>query len=125
MVSDQQAMHIVSQGISIEDGSETSPVNIITSQNDKVDQQGSLEKFLTTKRTSIKKVQQSQIAKKSGSVVFVDANKGGETNSSVHDTKETTYKGGEGGVPALWENFDGTGFQFDSLYNRPHYERNA
>ena len=56
MVSDQQAMHIVSQGISIEDGSETSPVNIITSQNDKIDQHGSLEKFLSTKRTSIKKV---------------------------------------------------------------------
>ena len=78
MVSDQQAMQIVSQGISIEDGSETSPVNIITSQNERADQKGSLEKFLTTKRTSIKKVQQSQIAKKSGSVVFADANVGGE-----------------------------------------------
>lgn len=56
MVSDQQAMHIVSQGISIEDGSETSPVNIITSQNERIDKQGSLEKLRTTKRTSIKKV---------------------------------------------------------------------
>ena len=78
MVSDQQAMQIVSQGISIEDGSETSPVNIVTSQNEKIDQQGSPERFLTAKRTSIRKVQQSQIAKKSGSVVFVAANKGGE-----------------------------------------------
>ena len=78
VVSDQQAMHIVSQGISIEDGSETSPMNIITGQNEKIDQQGSPERFLATKRTSIKKVQQSQIAKKSGSVVFVAANKGSE-----------------------------------------------
>ena len=56
MASDQQAMHIVSQGISIEDGSEASPVNIITSQNEKIYKQKPLEKNLSAKRTSIKKI---------------------------------------------------------------------